>query len=41
MPIADGLAIVFVEPYILFIMGKLLFKETIGIRRIAASITVF
>ena len=41
MPIADALAIVFVEPFILLIMGKLLFKEQVGVRRIGASVVGF
>ena len=41
MPISDALVIVFVEPFILLIMGKLLFKETVGVRRIGASIIGF
>ena len=36
MPIADALAIVFVEPFILLIMGKLLFANPVGPRRIIA-----
>ncbi|MFC6498941.1 DMT family transporter [Gemmobacter lanyuensis] len=41
MPIADALAIVFVEPFILLLMGKILFGEEVGPRRIAASIVGF
>jgi drug/metabolite transporter (DMT)-like permease len=41
MPIADALAIVFVEPFILLILGHLLFGDQIGPRRIAASATGF
>lgn len=41
MPIADALAIVFVEPFILLILGHLLFGEQIGPRRIIASIIGF
>lgn len=37
MPIADALAIVFVEPFLLLILGFLLFKEHVGPRRIAAA----
>jgi len=40
-PIADALAIVFVEPFILLIIGKLLFKEQVGVRRIGASLVGF
>ncbi len=41
MPIADALAIVFVEPFILLIMGKLLFANPVGSRRIIASVIGF
>lgn len=41
MPIADALAIVFVEPFILLILGHLLFGDQIGPRRIAASVVGF
>lgn len=41
MPIADALAIVFVEPFILLILGHLIFGETIGPRRIIASLIGF
>lgn len=41
MPIADALAIVFVEPFILLILGHLIFGDHIGPRRIAASIVGF
>lgn len=37
MPIADALAIAFVEPFILLIFGKLMFNDEVGPRRIAAS----
>jgi drug/metabolite transporter (DMT)-like permease len=37
MPIADALAIVFVEPFILLILGSLLFGDEVGPRRIIAS----
>ncbi len=36
MPIADALAIVFVEPFILLILGSLIFGDHVGPRRIAA-----
>lgn len=36
MPIADALAIVFVEPFILLILGSLIFGDQVGPRRIAA-----
>lgn len=41
MPIADALAIVFVEPFILMILGKLIFGDHVGPRRIAASVVGF
>ena len=41
MPIADALAIVFVEPFILLILGRLLFGDHIGPRRIIASMVGF
>lgn len=41
MPVADALAIAFVEPFILLILGSLLFKDEVGPRRIAASAVGF
>ncbi len=41
MPIADALAIAFVEPFILLILGRLIFKDEVGPRRIAASVVGF
>ena len=41
MPIADALAIAFVEPFILLILGYLIFKDQVGPRRIGASIVGF
>jgi drug/metabolite transporter (DMT)-like permease len=41
MPIADALAIVFVEPFILLILGSFLFGDEVGPRRIAASTVGF
>lgn len=41
MPIADALAIVFVEPFILLILGHLIFGDHIGPRRIIASAVGF
>lgn len=41
MPIADALAIVFVEPFILLILGHFIFGDHIGPRRIIASIVGF
>tara|TARA_R110002096_G_scaffold273496_7_gene467403 strand:- start:1484 stop:2434 length:951 start_codon:yes stop_codon:yes gene_type:complete len=37
MPIADALAIAFVEPFVLLILGRLIFGDEVGPRRIAAS----
>ena len=41
MPIADALAIVFVEPFILLILGNLIFGDAVGPRRIGASMFGF
>ena len=41
MPIADALAIAFVEPFILLWLGKALFKDEVGPRRIGASVVGF
>lgn len=41
MPIADALAIAFVEPFILLILGHLLFGDHVGPHRIGASIVGF
>ena len=41
MPIADALAIAFVEPFILLIFGKFIFNDEVGPRRIAASAVGF
>lgn len=41
MPIADALAIVFVMPFILMLLGKFLFGNPIGPRRIGASVIGF
>ncbi|MGP3697448.1 DMT family transporter [Rhodobacter sp. NSM] len=41
MPIADALAIAFVEPFILLMLGHVLFGDEVGPRRIAASIVGF
>lgn len=41
MPIADALAIVFVEPFILLILGRFLFGDQVGPRRIAACAVGF
>jgi drug/metabolite transporter (DMT)-like permease len=41
MPIADALAIVFIEPFILLILGSFLFGDQVGPRRIAACAVGF
>jgi drug/metabolite transporter (DMT)-like permease len=41
MPIADALAIVFVMPFILMILGHLIFGDSVGPRRIAACAVGF
>jgi len=41
MPIADALAIVFVEPFILLILGHLIFGDAVGPRRIGACLVGF
>ncbi|MBN2631436.1 MAG: DMT family transporter [Rhodobacteraceae bacterium] len=41
MPVADALAIAFVEPFILLILGRILFGDEVGPRRIAASVAGF
>jgi len=41
MPLADALAIVFVEPFIVLLCGKLMFGEQVGPRRLAASAVGF
>jgi drug/metabolite transporter (DMT)-like permease len=41
MPIADALAIAFVEPFVLLILGSLIFGDEVGPRRIAASAVGF
>ena len=41
MPIADALAIAFVEPFLLLVLGHLLFGDQIGPRRVAASVVGF
>lgn len=37
MPLADALAIVFVEPFIILLFGKLIFGELVGPRRLLAA----
>ncbi|NUB44098.1 DMT family transporter [Fertoebacter nigrum] len=41
MPIADALAIAFVEPFVLLILGYLIFGDQVGPRRIVASLVGF
>ena len=41
MPVADALAIAFVEPFILLILGAYLFGDEVGPRRIGACIVGF
>jgi drug/metabolite transporter (DMT)-like permease len=41
MPIADALAIVFVEPFIILLIGKLVLAEQIGRRRLGACVLGF
>ncbi|MES2843719.1 MAG: DMT family transporter [Pseudomonadota bacterium] len=41
MPVADALAIAFVEPFILLILGRIIFGDEVGPRRIAASVVGF
>jgi drug/metabolite transporter (DMT)-like permease len=41
MPIADALAIAFVEPFVLLVLGHLIFGDAVGPRRIAASLVGF
>ena len=41
MPIADAVAIVFIEPFILLLIGKFFLAETVGMRRLIACTTGF
>ncbi|MDP3860082.1 MAG: DMT family transporter [Phaeovulum sp.] len=41
MPVADALAIAFVEPFIILLIGKLVMAEQVGPRRLAASVVGF
>ncbi len=41
MPIADALVIVFIEPFIVMLLGKWIFGDEVGPRRIAASVVAF
>ena len=41
MPIADAVAIVFFEPFIILLIGKFYFRDAVGIRRLLASVFGF
>ncbi|MEM8978114.1 MAG: DMT family transporter [Pseudomonadota bacterium] len=41
MPLADALAIVFVAPFIVLLVGKFYFCEDVGIRRVSAALVGF
>lgn len=41
MPIADALAIAFVEPFVILLIGRFWLKEQVGPRRIGASVVGF
>jgi drug/metabolite transporter (DMT)-like permease len=41
MPVADALAIAFVEPFVLLLLGRLIFGDEVGPRRIAAAAVGF
>ena len=41
MPIADALAIAFIEPFILLVVGKYVFSESVGYRRLIACTVGF
>lgn len=41
MPLADALAIVFVEPFLLLFIGHFFLSETVGIRRLGAAVVGF
>jgi drug/metabolite transporter (DMT)-like permease len=41
MPVADALAIAFVEPFIILLIGKLALSEQVGPRRLGASVVGF
>lgn len=41
MPIADALAIAFLEPFIILLIGRIVLKEQVGPRRIGAAIVGF
>lgn len=41
MPIADALAVAFVEPFIILLIGKLVMQEQVGPRRLGAAVVGF
>ena len=41
MPLADALAIVFVAPFIVLLVGKFYLGEDVGLRRVAAAVVGF
>ncbi len=41
MPLADALAIVFIEPFIILLFGKFVLRETVGVRRLGACLIGF
>ncbi len=41
MPLADALAIVFIEPFIILLFGKFVLRETVGVRRLGACLLGF
>ena len=41
MPLADALAIVFIEPFIILLFGKFVLGETVGVRRLGACLAAF
>ena len=41
MPIADAVAIVFIEPFILLLIGKFIFNDIVGFRRLTACAAAF
>ncbi len=41
MPLADALAIVFVEPFLLLLIGHFILSETVGVRRLGAAVVGF
>ena len=41
MPLADALAIVFVAPFIVLLVGKFYFGEDVGVRRVGAAVVGF